>query len=46
MKKIILLAMVIVLMTISIGGCWIVWDRDGRGGGYDRDEGHGRDGGT
>jgi hypothetical protein len=52
MKRIIMLAMVLVLMLISIGGCWVGWDRDGRdgrggehdrGGGHDRDEGHDRD---
>jgi hypothetical protein len=43
MKKIIILAMVLVMMIVSIGGCWIGFDdegRDGRGGGHDRDERH------
>ena len=42
MKRIIMLAMVLV-MLVSIGGCW--WDPGGRGGGHDRGEGHERDGG-
>lgn len=51
MKRIIMLAMVLVMMMVSIGGCWVGWDRDGpggrgrghdRGGGYDRDGGHDR----
>ena len=49
MKRIIMLAMVLVMMLVSIGGCWVGWDRDGRGerggeherdGGHDRDQGH------
>ena len=36
MKRIIMLAMVLVMMLVSIGGCWPWWDRDGRGGGRDR----------
>jgi len=48
MKRIIMLAMVLVMLLVSIGGCFVPWDRDGRGGrdgGYDRDSGHDRDGG-
>ena len=47
MKRIIILVMVLVMMLTSIGGCFIGWDRDGRGGGggeHDRGgehEGHG-----
>lgn len=50
MKRIIMLAMVLVMMLVSIGGCWIGWDDRGgrggeheehdRGGGHDRDQGH------
>jgi hypothetical protein len=43
MKRIIMLAMVLVMILVSIGGCWVGWDRDGRDGGHDRDEGHDRD---
>ena len=32
MKRIIMLAMVLVMMLVSIGGCWVGWD-DGRRGG-------------
>jgi hypothetical protein len=42
MKKIIILAMVLVMMLVSIGGCWVGLDADGRGG---RDGGHHEDGG-
>ena len=41
MKRIITLAMVLV-MLVSIGGCWVGWEGDGRGG---RGGGHDRDGG-
>ena len=44
MKRIIMLAMVLVMMLVSIGGCWVGWDRDGRGEGQDRDGGHDRGG--
>ena len=44
MKRIIILAMVLVMLVISIGGCWVPWDEGGRDGGYDRDGGHDRDG--
>jgi hypothetical protein len=46
MKRIIILAMVLVMMLVSIGGCWVGWDeggRGGRGGGPGRDGGHDRD---
>ena len=46
MKRIIMLAMGLVMMLVSIGGCWVGWDeggRGGRGGGPDRDGGHDRD---
>jgi hypothetical protein len=45
MKKIIMSATVLVMMLVSIGGCWVGWDvdgRGGRGGGHDRDGGHER----
>jgi hypothetical protein len=48
MKRIMMLAMVLAVMLISIGGCFVPWDRDGRdgrGGGHDRDGGHDRGGG-
>ena len=48
MKRIIMLTMVLVIMLVSIGGCWVGWeDRGGRGGGHeehDRDRGHDRGG--
>ena len=47
MKRIIILAIVLVMLLVSIGGCWPWWDRDGRGGrgeGHDRDGGHDRGG--
>ena len=34
MKRIIMLAMVLVMMLVSIGGCWAGWDVD------DRDQRH------
>ncbi len=44
MKRIIMLSMVLVMMSISIGGCFVGWDvdhRGGRGGGHhDRGGGH------
>ena len=46
MKRIIMLAMVLVMILASIGGCWVGWDeggRGGRGGGSGRDGGHDRD---
>jgi len=39
MKRIIMLAMVLVMLLISIGGCWPWRDEGGRG---DRDEDHNR----
>ena len=41
MKRIIMLAMVLVIILVSIGGCFVVRDGDGRGG---RDGGHDRGG--
>ena len=38
-----MLAMVLVMMVVSIGGCFIGPDGDGRGGGHGRDGGHDRD---
>ena len=46
MKRIIMLAIVLVMMLASIGGCWPWWYEDGRGGrggGPGRDGGHDRD---
>jgi hypothetical protein len=43
MKRIIMMAMVLVMMLVSIGGCWVGWYEDGgggRGGGHDRGRGH------
>jgi hypothetical protein len=47
MKRIIILAMAIVIMLVSIGGCWPFWYEDGRGGrggggggGHDRGASH------
>jgi hypothetical protein len=40
MKRIIMLAMVLVMMLVSIGGCWVGFDADGRSG---RGGGHGKD---
>jgi len=50
MKRNIMLAMVIVMMLVTFGGCYLGWEGDGRGrgGGYDRggrDGGYDRDGG-
>jgi len=47
MKRIITLLIVLV-MLVSIGACFIGWDRDGghdRGEGHERGESHDRDGG-
>ena len=44
MKRIIMLAMVLVMMLISIGGCFVPWHGDGRDGRDGRDRGHDRDG--
>jgi hypothetical protein len=44
MKRIIMLAMVLVMLLVSVGGCYIGVDgRGGRGGGYDRDGEHDHD---
>jgi hypothetical protein len=46
MKRIIMLAMVLVMILVSIGGCWVGYDEGGRGGrdgGHDRGGGHDRD---
>jgi hypothetical protein len=43
MKRIIMLIMALVIMLVSIGGCW-PW-RD-EGGGHERDEGYDRGAGT
>jgi hypothetical protein len=43
MKRIIMLAMVLVMLLISIGGCWVPYEEGGRGDGdgrHDRDGGH------
>jgi hypothetical protein len=40
MKRIIMLAMVLVMMVVSIGGCWVPYEEGGRGGGHDRGGGH------
>jgi hypothetical protein len=45
MKRIIMWAMVLVMMLVSIGGCWPWWDRDGRGGERGRGGEHDRGGG-
>ena len=46
MKRIIMAAMVLVVILVSIGGCWPWWHEDGRGGrGGGHDRGGGRDGG-
>jgi hypothetical protein len=47
MKRIIMVAMVLVMILVSIGGCWPWWDEGGRGergGGHERDGGHDRGG--
>ena len=47
MKRIVILAVVLVMLLASIGGCWVGLDVDGRGGGRGggHDGGGGRDGG-
>ena len=43
MKRIMMLAMVLVMILVSIGGCWPWWYEDGRGGrdgGQDRHQRH------
>ena len=47
MKRIIMMTLVLAVMLVSLGGCLVGLDtegRDGRGGGYDRDRGHDRAG--
>jgi hypothetical protein len=44
MKRIIISAVALLMLLVSIGGCFVPWDRDGRGGGPDRDGGHDRGG--
>jgi len=44
MKRTIMLAMVLVMMLVAVGGCWPWWYEDGRGGRggeHDRGGGHG-----
>lgn len=45
MKRIIILGIGLIVMLVSVSGCWMGWDteRGGRGGGYDREEGLDRD---
>ena len=48
MKRIMMSAMVLVILLVSIVGCFVPWHgdgRDGRGGGHDRDGRYDRDGG-
>jgi len=48
MKRIMMSAMVLVILLVSIGGCFVPWHgdgRDGRGGGHDRDGRYDRAGG-
>ena len=45
MKRIIMLAMVLVMLLTSISGCLVPWDEGGRDGRHDREGGHDRDGG-
>ncbi|MGO9137573.1 MAG: hypothetical protein ACLP9S_02010 [Syntrophales bacterium] len=45
MKRFIILAMVLVMMVISIGGCWIGREGDDRGGRDGEHEEHDRGGG-
>ena len=42
MKRIITLVIVLVMLLVSIGGCWPWWDREGggRGGEHERGGGH------
>jgi len=39
MKRIMMIAVVLMMMLVSIGGCWVGFDVEGRGG---RDGGHDR----
>ena len=43
MKRIIMLGMVLVIMLVSLGGCYLGYDGYGRGGGHDRGEGRDKD---
>ena len=45
MKRIIMLAMVLVMLLISVSGCWVPYEEGGRGGGHDGGGGHDRGGG-
>jgi len=48
MKKMIMSAMALLMLLMSIGGCFVGWDRDdrgGRGGEHERGGGHDRGGG-
>ena len=51
MRRIIISALVLVMMIVSIGGCFVPWYEDGRGGGHGGHDrgggpgGHDRDGG-
>jgi len=45
MKRIIIVAMALVMMLVSIGGCWPWWHEDGKGDGHDRNTGYDRGGG-
>ena len=40
MKRIIPLAMVLVMMLVSIGGCWVGPDQVGRGGEHRKGDGY------
>lgn len=44
MKRIIMLTMVIVMMLVSLGGCFWGFEGHDRGGGHDGRGGHDRDG--
>ena len=37
MKRIIILAMVLIMLLTSIGGCWVGWDEGGRDRRHDQD---------
>ena len=44
MKRIIMVTMALVMMLVSIEGCWSWWLEGGRDGGHERNEGHDRGG--
>ena len=46
MKRIMILAMALVMMLVSIGGCWPWWHEGGKGDRHERDAGHDRRGGV